>query len=52
MIEATVSVNAPLISGIVVTDIKGPMELIRLLYDMHYHIGNRGWPTSTPTPLM
>ena len=52
MIEATVSVNAPLISGIVVTDIKGPMELIRLLYDMHYHIGNRGWPTSSPIPLM
>jgi hypothetical protein len=52
MIEATVSVNAPLISGIVVTDIRGPMELIRLLYDMHYHIGNRGWPTSPPIPLM
>lgn len=52
MIEATLSVNAPLISGIVVTDIRGPMELIRLLYDMHYHIGNHGYPTSPPTPLM
>jgi hypothetical protein len=52
MIEATLSVNAPLISGIVVTDIRGPMELIRLLYDIHYHIGNRGFPTSMPIPLM
>jgi hypothetical protein len=48
---ATTSVNAPLISGIVVTDIVGPMELIRLLYDMHIHPAPRGL-TGTPIPLM
>lgn len=51
MITATTSVSAPLISGVIVTDIKGPMELIRQLYDIHIHPAPRGM-TGTPVPLM
>lgn len=50
-ITATVSVEAPLIAGIVVTDIRGPMELIRLLYDLHIHPSPKGM-TGLPIPLM
>ena len=50
---ATVSVNAPLIAGIVVTDIVGPMQLIRLLYNTHTHFHSRGPGfTAMPIPMM
>jgi hypothetical protein len=51
IVTGTVEVQAPLISGVVVTDIKGPMELIRQLYDVHIHPTPKG-PTGPPTPLM
>jgi hypothetical protein len=48
VITGLVSVKAPLISGVVVTDVKGPMELIRQIYNSHTHAG----PGSPPAPLM
>lgn len=50
-VTATVMVTAPLILGVVVSDIRGPMELIRLTYDMHIHPTPKG-PSGIPIPLM
>jgi hypothetical protein len=50
-IFGAVSIWTPLTTGLVVSDVRGPMELIRLLYNTHIHIGPRG-PTGTPIPLM
>ena len=46
-IVSAISVFAPLNSGIVVTDVRGSMELIRMLFNIHRHPR-----TSTPIPLM
>ncbi len=46
-ITAGVSVYGPMVS-----DIFGSMELFRLKVDQHVHIGNKGYPTSTPTAPM
>ncbi len=51
VVTATASVNAPLISGVVVTDIRGTMEMIRLIYDSHTHPTPRGM-SGPPVPLM
>lgn len=45
-IFSAISVFAP-----VVSDVEGPMALMRLLYDMHTHI-SKGSPTTVPIPLM
>jgi len=42
-INAGISMFAPTVS-----DMFGPMEQMRLLYDQHKHIGNKGYPTSPP----
>ena len=36
------------VSGMMVTDMVRPMTMDRLIYDIHQHIGNRGFPTSPP----
>ena len=46
-ITSAISVWSPLTQGIVVTDIRGSMELIRMMYNMHVHPR-----TGTPIPLM
>lgn len=46
-ITSTISVWSPFTNGIIVSDIRGSMELIRLLYNMHVHPR-----TGTPIPLM
>jgi len=46
-ITSTISVWSPFTSGISVSDIRGSMELIRLLYNTHVHPR-----TGTPIPLM
>jgi len=46
-IVSAISVFAPLNSGVIVTDARGSMELIRLLFNLHRHPR-----TSTPIPLM
>lgn len=51
VITGTVSVNAPLISGVIVQDVMGPMQMIRTIYDSHTHMSPKG-PTGTPLPLM
>jgi hypothetical protein len=51
VITATTSVTAPLISGIVVKDVRGPMEAIRLKHNTHIHPTPKG-PTGIPTVLM
>jgi len=45
-INAGISMFAP-----TVTDMFGPMEAMRLLYDQHVHTGNKGFPTSPPTRI-
>lgn len=50
-IVSTVSVTSPLISGVIVKDVKGPMELIRALYDSHIHPAPDGM-TGPPAPMM
>jgi hypothetical protein len=50
-IFSAISVWSPLTMGIIVSDIVGPMELIRLLYDIHVH-PVLGGVTGTPAPLM
>jgi len=50
-IFGAVSIWTPLTTGLVVSDVRGPMELIRLLYNTHIHIGPKG-PTGTPSTLM
>lgn len=51
MVVATLMVTAPLILGVIVSDIRGPMELIRILYDVHIHPHPFG-PTALPIPPM
>ncbi len=58
-VTATIMVTAPLIFGVVVSDIRGPMELIRLTFDFHQHpftdfIKGGAVPNKTflPVPLM
>lgn len=46
-ITSTISVWSPMTTGISVSDIRGSMELIRLMYNMHVHPR-----TGTPIPLM
>jgi len=54
VINATVAVTAPAVIGYVVVfspylaDLCGGAPAIRLTYDLHEHIGNRGFPTSIP----
>ena len=54
VVNATVAVTAPAVIGYVVVfspylaDLCGGAPAIRLTYDLHEHIGNRGFPTSTP----
>jgi hypothetical protein len=50
-ITSVISVFAPLIQGLSVQDVRGTMELIRLLYNTHTHPAPRGM-TGTPIPLM
>ena len=50
-VDAVVNVKSPLITGIQVLDIRGPMELIRQKFNGHIHPTPRG-PTGPPTPLM
>ena len=50
-VTATLMVTAPIIKGVVVSDIRGPMELIRLIYDFHIHPTPKG-PSGIPIPLM
>lgn len=50
-VTATLMVVAPIIKGVVVMDIRGPMELIRILYNLHQH-GETESITSIPTTLM
>ena len=45
---AATSVISPLIDALIVDDIAGTMMGIRLLHNSHNHIGNKGFPTSTP----
>lgn len=53
-IVATAQVSAPLIMGIQTFDVRGSMEMIRLIYDSHTHGGVKNGPgfTAPPIPLM
>lgn len=51
MVNAGVSVNAPLISGVIVKDVRGTMEMMRMVYNSHAHPSPKG-PTGTPFALM
>ena len=51
VVNATVSVNAPLIAGVITSDIRGTMEMIRMTYNMHTHPTPKG-PSGPPIPLM
>ena len=51
MVNAGVSVNAPLISGVIVKDVRGTMEIMRMVYNSHAHPTPKG-PTGTPFALM
>lgn len=51
VINATVSVNAPLINGIITKDVRGTMEMIRLKHNTHIHPTPKG-PSGMPTVLM
>ena len=51
VINATVSVNAPLINGIITKDVRGTMEAMRMTYNMHIHPTPKG-PSGPPRPLM
>jgi hypothetical protein len=46
LVAAGVSVTAPIIAGVVTSDIQGPMALLRLFGSLHNHIAPNG-PTST-----
>jgi hypothetical protein len=46
-ITSAISVWSPLTSGLIVTDVRGSMELIRMMYNIHVHPR-----TGTPIPLM
>lgn len=50
-VDAVVNVKSPLITGVQVLDIRGPMELIRQMFNGHIHPTPRG-PSGPPTPLM
>lgn len=54
IITATVEVQAPLVFGTIVTDIRGTMEMIRMIFDSHTHAGVKNGPgiTAPPMPLM
>jgi hypothetical protein len=58
VVEAIVMVQAPAIIGSVITygailmDPEGGAPMIRAIYDSHTHIGNLGYPTSPPVPIM
>lgn len=45
-VTATVMVTAPIIKGVVVMDIRGSMELIRMTYNLHHH-----GPKAPPPPI-
>ena len=53
-VTASVLVTAPAVVGSVITyggilmDPQGGGPTIRMIYNTHYHIGNRGFPTSSP----
>ena len=51
VIVATTSVSAPIIAGIQTFDMRGSMELIRAMFDMHIHPTPKG-PSGPPIPLM
>jgi hypothetical protein len=51
VVNATVSVNAPLIAGVITKDIRGTMEAMRMSYNMHTHPTPKG-PSGPPRPLM
>jgi hypothetical protein len=57
-VSATVLVTAPSVVGTVVTyggilmDPEGGAPFMRMIYNTHYHIGNRGFPTSSPILTM
>jgi hypothetical protein len=51
VITSTVTVTSPIIFGLAaVQDSRGPMELIRQLYNIHIHPTPKG-PSGTPTPI-
>lgn len=53
-IVATAQVSAPLVIGIQTFDVRGSMEMIRMIYDSHTHGGVKNGPgfTAPPIPLM
>lgn len=50
-VNAVTSVKSPLIAGVITTDIRGPMELIRQQFNTHIHPTPKG-PSGPPIPLM
>lgn len=50
-VNAGVSVNSPLINGVIVKDVRGTMEMMRMVYNSHIHPTPKG-PTGTPFALM
>ena len=58
VVNATVLVTAPAVIGSVITyggvlmDPEGGAPLMRIIYNTHYHIGNKGFPTSSPIAEM
>jgi hypothetical protein len=57
-VTATVLVTAPsvigstIVYGGILMDPEGGAPLIRSIYDSHQHIGNKGFPTSSPLEMM
>jgi hypothetical protein len=50
-VNAGVSVNSPLINGVIVKDVRGTMEMMRTVFNTHRHPSPKG-PTGTPFALM
>jgi hypothetical protein len=50
-VNAGVSVNSPLINGVIVRDVRGTMEMMRMVFNTHRHPSSKG-PTGTPFALM
>jgi hypothetical protein len=50
-VNAGVSVNSPLINGVIVKDVRGTMEMMRMVFNTHRHPSPKG-PTGTPFALM
>jgi len=51
-VTAGVSVASPLIAGVIVTDVLGPMQMMRDIYNFHQHVGVHGMTSEPLEPML